>query len=154
MRDIHLVVIGKLKDKNILELENDYLKRIKSPTLHIYECKSYQEDIEAETKELNLKFKQIEEKFGPQFKVVLTEHGQTYSSLKFSNFIFDIIENKQKGVTFLIGGAAGFSQEFLDQSDSKLSLSPMTYPHQLARLLFIEQIYRAKTIYDKHPYHK
>lgn len=154
MRDLHLVVIGKLKDKNLIELENDYLKRIKSPNLYVYECKSYQEDTELEAKELNQKVKQIEEKFGTQYKVILTEHGQTYSSPKFSEFVFEIIEKKQKGITFLIAGAAGFPKDFVTSANAQLSLSPMTYPHQLARLLFIEQIYRAKTIYDKHPYHK
>ncbi|EQC44828.1 23S rRNA (pseudouridine(1915)-N(3))-methyltransferase RlmH [Bacteriovorax sp. Seq25_V] len=154
MKDLHLVVIGKLKDKNILALENDYLKRLKSPSLSIYECKGHQEDIEAEVKELKQKCKAIEDKHGRQYIVALTEHGKTMTSDKLSEFIFDVIENKQCGVTFLIGGAAGFPKDFLEECDYKLSLSPMTYPHQLARLLFVEQVYRAKTIYDGHPYHK
>lgn len=154
MKDLHLIVIGKLKDKNLLTLENDYLKRLSSPNLHIHECKSHQEDILQEIKELKNKAKQIEEKFGPQFKVVLTEHGKTLDSEKFSDLIFDTMEKQQKGICFFIGGAAGFTKEYIKENDFALSLSPMTYPHQIARLVFVEQVYRATTIFKGHPYHK
>lgn len=154
MRDLHLIVIGKVKDKNLLSLESDYLKRIKSPKLHIYECKGHQENIDLEVKELMNKVEQIKSKHGNQYLVALTEHGKTMSSDKLSDFVYDVVENRQQGICFLVGGAAGFPKEFLNQCDYKLSLSPMTFPHKIARLIFVEQIYRAQTIKSGHPYHK
>ncbi|OIQ16779.1 MAG: hypothetical protein BM556_14045 [Bacteriovorax sp. MedPE-SWde] len=154
MKDLHLIVIGKLKDKNLIALENDYLKRVKAPKLHIHECKGHKENIEIEVKELLSKVESIKSKFGNQHLVALSEHGKTMDSEKLSHYIFDVIENKQKGICFLIGGAAGFPKDFLEQCDFLLSLSPMTYPHKLARLIFVEQIYRAETIKAGHPYHK
>jgi 23S rRNA (pseudouridine1915-N3)-methyltransferase len=154
MKDLHLIVIGKLKNKNLLGLESEYLKRIKSPKIHIHECKSFQEDIHLEEKELKNKVNQIETKFGKQKVFVLTEHGKTLSSVQLSQKVFQTLENDQCGICFLIGGAAGFTKEFIKNSDYQLSLSPMTFPHKIARLVFIEQIYRAETIQQGHPYHK
>jgi 23S rRNA (pseudouridine1915-N3)-methyltransferase len=154
MKDLHLIVIGKLKDKNLIALENDYLKRVKAPKLHIHECKGHKENIDIEVKELQSKVDQIKSKYGNQHIVALTEHGKTMSSDKLSNYLFNVLENDQKGICFLIGGAAGFPKSFLATCDFQLSLSPMTYPHKLARLLFVEQVYRAQTIKQGHPYHK
>lgn len=154
MKDNHVIVIGKLKDKHLLTLENEYLKRINFPKLHVHECKAHQENIDLELKELLNKVESIKSKFGNQFIVAMTEHGKTCDSEKLSSFIYDIIETQQKGVCFLIGGAAGFPKEFLKTVDYQLSLSPMTFPHKIARLVLIEQIYRAQTIKQDHPYHK
>lgn len=154
MKSIHLVLIGKLKDKSILSLELDYIKRIKSFNFTIHECKGHKEDIHQEIKELKNKAEQLETKFGPFKRIVLSEHGQTLSSTKLSTKIYNIFENENKNIIFFIGGAAGFTKDFINECDYQLSLSPMTFPHKLARLIFIEQLYRAETINSGHPYHK
>ncbi len=151
MAKAHLVLIGKLKDKNYIHLESDYIKRFNKLQFKIHECKSYQENVSHEMRELDNKIKTLSK--GPTKVFVLSEHGPTYKSTKFSKLIFDEIE-KAKDIIFVIGGAAGFNKDFKDKYPDHISLSPMTLPHQMARLIFIEQLYRAETIFSGHPYHK
>ncbi len=152
MATIHIISIGKLKDKSVLSLESDYLKRFSDPKVVIHECKAHAENIDVEMKEINQKIKQLEKNRSLK-TFIMTEHGKTYPSTEFSQLFFSHLENA-KDVAFVIGGAAGFSKEFLSLNRNHVSLSPMTFPHRLARLLLIEQIYRAYTINKGHPYHK
>jgi len=149
---IHIVSIGKLKDKHVQTLESDYLKRFKDPKINLHELKGHQENIDLEMKEISLKLDQLKKNKSIEV-FIMTEHGKTYNSVNFSNLFFKYLE-LSKDVVFVIGGAAGFSKEFLAEFKNLTSLSPMTFPHRLARLLLIEQIYRAYTINKGHPYHK
>lgn len=151
MKDIHLIVVGKLADKNISELENDYLKRIISPKFTIHEVKSYSENLELEAREVKSKISDICKNENP-FIVLLMEKGKQFTSPDFSKWLFE--KNQTQKIVFIIGGAAGHGDEILKMGNFKLSLSEMTFPHKIARLLFVEQIYRAVTIKDGHPYHK
>lgn len=151
MRDLHLIVVGKLADRNIGELENDYLKRLTIPKLFLHEVKSHSENLDQEAKEVKNKIAEIS-KNENSFIVLLTENGNQFDSRKFSAWIFD--KSLTQKIIFIIGGAAGHGEEIIKMSHFKLSLSLLTYPHKLARLLLIEQIYRAVTIKDGHPYHK
>jgi 23S rRNA (pseudouridine1915-N3)-methyltransferase len=90
-----------------------------------------------------------------EFVVVLDEKGVQYSSLEFSEFISrSQIRGDIKTLTFVTGGAIGFSESFLSAADTILSLSKMTFPHQLCRLVLVEQLYRAYTIIAGESYHK
>ncbi len=151
MPNVHLVLIGKLKDKNYLSLESDYKKRFKKFSFKVHECKSHQENLSLEMKEIENKLNQLKKNQSCVF--VLTEHGKTYKSTDFSKLIFKEIENS-KDVILIIGGASGFPKDFLSKYKRHISLSPMTLPHQMARLVLIEQLYRAETIASGHPYHK
>ncbi|MEX1099667.1 MAG: 23S rRNA (pseudouridine(1915)-N(3))-methyltransferase RlmH, partial [Bacteriovoracaceae bacterium] len=82
----------------------------------------------------------------------LTEAGQERDSRNFSKWLFEKLETSRQ-LVFIIAGAEGFERGVLNASQEKLSLSKLTFPHKLARLLFIEQIYRAITIKENHPYH-
>lgn len=150
MKDIHLIVVGKLKDKNLEALEDQYLKRIKSPKLHIHEVKSQKENLDLEANEVEKKLNDI----GKVYPILLAENGKLVDSEKFSNWLFDLIETRHEKIVFIIGGASGHGKKIIDKSLASLSLSPMTYPHKLARVLFVEQVYRAITINSGHPYHK
>ena len=86
---------------------------------------------------------------GKSYKVILDVTGKALDSHEFSELI-----NINKDIDFIIGGAYGLDQTILSLADFKLSLSKMTYPHQLAKILLLEQIYRAQTIVENHPYHK
>ena len=86
--------------------------------------------------------------------VALTRVGQTYGSRKFAKFLADRALRSVSEVAFVIGGAFGLGEGVLERSTLKLSLSPMTLPHELARLLLAEQLYRAGTILRNEPYHK
>lgn len=151
MKDIHLIVVGKIADKNIESLESEYLKRLSSLKFNIHEVKSHSENLELEAREVKNKINDISKNESP-FIVLLTEKGKQFDSLQFSKWLFEKIPNNK--IIFIIGGAAGHGQEIIQLSSLKLSLSELTFPHKIARLLFVEQIYRALTIKENHPYHK
>ena len=132
---IRIVCIGKIKNewKNA---NNELFKRINSFTkFEIIELK------EEKAKEL--------EKYIKGYCVVLDEKGTQLTSKEFSN----LIKEKNK-ITFFIGGKAGFEEKFLQKADFVLSLSKMTFSHQLARIILLEQIYRAFCIIHNLPYSK
>ena len=87
------------------------------------------------------------------FVVLLDEKGKGLNSLKFSNFIENKLSASTKQLVFIVGGAYGFSKEIYKRADFLLSLSEMTFSHQIIRLFFMEQIYRAFTIIKGLPYH-
>lgn len=151
MKDLHLIVVGKLNDKNIEELERDYFKRLTSPKLTIHEVKAHSENLEKEAKEVSNKLDELE-KSEKLFIVLLTEKGHQFESTKFSVWLNEHCERQT--MVFIIGGASGHGKAIIDRSQYKLSLSELTYPHKLARLLLVEQIYRAQTIKARHPYNK
>jgi 23S rRNA (pseudouridine1915-N3)-methyltransferase len=150
-RQIHLIVVGKLKNKHLEELEDDYLKRINNPELLIHEIKASAENKLAEGEAILKKIKDLTQG-SPSLNIGLSEWGKIFTSVEFSAWLGPQIELPQK-VIFIIAGAEGFSDEVLKICHEKLSLSKMTYPHKIARLLLVEQIYRAQTIRNRHPYH-
>ena len=88
------------------------------------------------------------------FIVALDERGEAFSSIDFANELQKTMTNGISDVAFLIGGADGHSREVLTKADLILSLGKMVWPHFLVRAMLIEQIYRAKTIIEGHPYHR
>lgn len=87
------------------------------------------------------------------FVMLLDERGREYTSRQFSEFICRKSVELPKSLVFVIGGPYGFSQEVYDRADALISLSKMTFPHELVRLFFVEQLYRAGTISKGEPYH-
>ncbi|MHC1774825.1 MAG: 23S rRNA (pseudouridine(1915)-N(3))-methyltransferase RlmH [Lentimicrobium sp.] len=85
--------------------------------------------------------------------VLLDEHGKLPTSVEFSGFLQKYMNSGTKHLMFVVGGAFGFSDEVYQATGSKLSLSPMTFSHQMVRLFFTEQLYRAFTILKSEPYH-
>ena len=85
--------------------------------------------------------------------ILLDENGKGFSSLKFSSWLNNSINIQAKNICFVIGGAYGFSDEVYARAEVKIALSPMTFNHQIIRLLFAEQLYRAFTIIRGEPYH-
>ena len=110
----------------------------------------------------NLSFEQVKEKEGELILkslqsgdcvVLLDERGKEFSSLKFAEYIEKKTHTVSKRLVFVIGGPYGFSQKVYDAAQEKISLSKMTFSHQLIRLIFAEQLYRAMTILNNEPYH-
>jgi len=110
----------------------------------------------------NLSSEQVKEKEGEQilkaiqpsdFIVLLDEHGRNFTSLQFSEYLERKILTVPKSLVFIIGGPYGFSQKVHKAAQEKISLSKMTFSHQLVRLIFAEQLYRALTILNRLPYH-
>lgn len=87
------------------------------------------------------------------FVVLLDERGKQYSSIEFSAFLEKQMISGRRKVIFVVGGPYGFSKPVYDRADSLLSLSKMTFNHEMVRLFFTEQIYRAMTILRGEPYH-
>lgn len=141
MREVSLLCPFKVKDKNILNLESEYLKRITEIDFNIIEVKDPQ-SVPQKIKEL-----------GKALVILLEEKGREFNSVDFSSYLENQINASAK-IIFVIGGADGHDPETLKIKNDSLSLSRLTFPHQLARLLFIEQVYRAFSILKKHPYHK
>jgi 23S rRNA (pseudouridine1915-N3)-methyltransferase len=150
-RSVHLIAVGKLKDAHLISLENDYLKRI-SPSITIHEVKAKAENKNAEADEILKKLNELE-KDQKCFKVALTERGQKFHSRSFADWTGRVIEDGTGKLVFMIAGAEGFSETLIKQCNMELSLSELTFPHKLARIILIEQLYRAQTIRAGHPYH-
>lgn len=96
----------------------------------------------------------ILDKINPaDFVVLLDEKGREYSSMEFASYIEKLMASGRKRVVFVVGGPYGFSPDVYARADAKLSLSRMTFNHEMVRMFFIEQIYRAMTILRGEPYH-
>ena len=149
MASLHLICVGKLKDKNLEAIETDYKKRIKNPKLQVHEVKAKAENKDSEATEVLRKCQQISKS---PFIVILTEFGKEYDSPQFSKWLYNGLESG-KDIVLIICGAEGPGDELKKASHAKVSLSKLTYPHKLARILLIEQLYRAQTIFEGHPYH-
>lgn len=153
---ITLIVVGKTIGKNLIELLEEYINRlsvyIKFRILIIKEEK-FKTSIDTEIlkkKESNQILKQINQN---DLIILLDEKGITLSSVDFSTYLFKKLASSGKNITFVLGGAYGFSKEFYQKFPNKLSLSKMTLTHQMTRLFFIEQLYRACKIWKNEPYH-
>ena len=95
----------------------------------------------------------LEEIIPGDFVMLLDERGKEYTSRQFSDFIVKKSVELPKSLVFVIGGPYGFSKEMYDRADAMISLSKMTFPHELVRLFFVEQLYRAGSIMKGEPYH-
>ena len=87
------------------------------------------------------------------FVILLDERGREYTSREFSQMIEKRMASVSRNIVFMVGGPYGFSQAVYDRADDKISLSRMTFSHEMARLFFVEQLYRAMTILRGEPYH-
>lgn len=151
-----LLLIGKTDDKQLQSLIDAYIKRLKHYIKFEWESIP---DLK-NTKALDENQQKIKEgelilkKISPTDEVVLLdEKGSAYTSLKFAENIQKKLNSGKKRVIFVVGGPYGFSEEVYRRSDENLSLSKMTFSHQMLRLFFVEQLYRAFTILRNEPYH-
>lgn len=145
---ITLLAVGRLKDKSLENLESEYLKRLNLLKLKIIEVKSYAQDMEKEAKEIENALDQISAK-----KVfLLRENGKHYDSSHFAKLIEQNL-NQADHLCFIISGALSFSPSIINKYPQTISLSSLTFPHRFARIILVEQIYRAQTIITNHPYH-
>ncbi len=151
MKSFSLICVGKLKDSHLEAVEEDYLKRLLNPNLVIHEVRASAENRDAESDAVSKKLKELE-KDGPLHRVALTEWGKRHTSVDFAKWTAQLIEKPSKTV-FIIAGAEGFDEALLKQCQDRISLSELTFPHKLARILLVEQLYRAQTIRVGHPYH-
>lgn len=152
--EIKLIVVGKTKRTELSKLIDEYIKRInfycrfKIIEVNSVKSKKISEEeikkVEGDNILKNLNKNDI--------LILLDERGKSYGSRKFSEFISSKTQTN-KNLTFVIGGAFGFSNSIYEKSNDLVSFSSMTFSHQIIRLFFTEQLYRAFTIINNHPYH-
>ena len=151
-----LLLVGKTVNKHFVELIDEYGGRVKHymgfditviPELKNTKSLSAEQQKQQEG-ELILKQLQTGDHV-----VLLDEHGKEWRSVEFSRWMEQKMQTVGKRLVFIIGGPYGFSPEVYARANEKLSLSKMTFSHQMVRLIFVEQLYRAMTIMRGEPYH-
>lgn len=154
--NIKLIAIGKTDNKQLQSLIDEYLKRlsfyIKFELDIIPDVKNVKNLSEAQQKQKEGEL--ILNRLSPTDQLILLdENGKTFSSIKFSEELQKKMNSGIKTLVFVIGGPYGFSDDIYQKAQGKISLSAMTFSHQMVRLFFIEQVYRAFTILRNEPYH-
>ena len=150
-----LILVGKTVNKHFNAGINDYVERIGHympfSIITIPELKNTKNLSESQQKEREgeLILKQIQ---STDTVVLLDEHGKEFRSIEFGDWI-QKKQNTARRLIFVIGGPYGFSNDVYERANEKISLSKMTFSHQMVRLIFTEQIYRACTIIKGEPYH-
>ena len=153
---VKLVCIGKTDKEYIIEGVKEYEKRLKhyisfeSVLLPDIKNSKNLTEIQQKEKEGEVILSQIKES---DYVIILDEKGKEYSSVEFSKMIEKQMVAGLKTLVFIVGGPYGFSKQMYDRANAKISLSQMTFSHQMVRLIFTEQLYRAMTILKGEPYH-
>lgn len=151
-----LLVVGRTVEPHYISAINDYVERTK----HYI---SFELEVIPELKNTkNLSEEQQKEKEGDlilkslqnsDVVVLLDEFGKEFRSVEFARWMEKKLANVNKRLVFIIGGPYGFAQKVYDAAQEKISLSKMTFSHQMIRLIFVEQLYRAMSILHGGPYH-
>jgi len=151
---VEIWAIGKLKQRELSSSIDHYLKRMRKyqPVILdeiLVKTRSTNPDIlrKAEAEKILSKLT------NGDFLLLMDETGKRFNSIEFADFIQKILMQPTSRLVFLIGGAYGFDQSIYHRAQEKISLSPMTFPHDLARLVTVEQLYRAFSILNNSPYH-
>lgn len=158
--NINIIAIGDIKEKYLKDAIKEYQKRIKAySNITIHEIP--EERLSSNPSELEIlqaidkEGEKILAKVNPRSYIfALCIEGKQVTSEGFSNMFEDITLNGYSDITFIIGGSNGLSLSVKKLANHKLSFSKMTYPHQLMRVILLEQIYRAYKIIKNEPYHK
>ncbi len=144
---IKILCVGKIKEKYLTDLINDYKMRItKYSKIEIIEIKD--SNINSESEEL---LKHIDER---DYNIMLDIQGKKIDSVNLSKLIDQTFTNGYSTITFIIGGSNGVTEEVKNKCNYKLSFSDMTFPHGLFRGILLEQIYRSFKILNNESYHK
>jgi 23S rRNA (pseudouridine1915-N3)-methyltransferase len=156
---ITIIAVGKIKEKYLVEGIKEYSKRLSKYTkLEIIEVPDEHAPENLSKKELDMikdkEGEKIESRIKDSYVIALEIKGIMFTSEELANKIEDIKTYNSSHITFIIGGSLGLSNSVLRKADLKMSFSEMTFPHQLMRLILLEQIYRSFRINNNEPYHK
>ena len=153
---ITLLVTGKTEEKYLIEGIEKYLNRLKHyigfNMIVIPDVKNTKNLSESQqkTKEAEMMLKHIS---NPDMVILLDEKGKKYTSVLFSNYLNKQMIGSVQHLVFVIGGPYGFDESVYKRANGSMSLSDMTFSHQMVRLFFVEQLYRAFSILKGEPYH-
>lgn len=160
MLTVNIICVGKLKEKYWVDAIKEYSKRLgafcKFFIVELNECKTNQDPNQKQIEHiLEEEGKTILSKIKPtDYTVAMCIEGKIISSEDLSSLIADVQLNGQSTMNFVIGGSWGLSDEVKKSSDYKMSMGKMTFPHQMARVMLTEQIYRGFQINSNGKYHK
>lgn len=148
-------MVGKTNSLEFKDWENDFSKRLNSfINFNVETIDNIKHLKDAEIIKLEESKKILSKLKKEDHLILLDEKGKSYTSRAFAESIQKLMNlSGSKRVIFLVGGAFGFHSSVYDRADGKISLSEMTFSHQLIRLIFMEQLYRAFAIINNHPYH-
>lgn len=153
---ITLLQTGKTTDKNMAELVDLYTNRIKKYSVFdivtLPDVKNTR-NMPVQEQKFKEATKIVQSIGDDDYVILLDENGKELKTIEFSGALEKIFFLPKKRILFIIGGPWGFSELVYARADYKMSLSKMTFPHQLVRLLFLEQLYRVFTIIKGEPYH-
>ena len=158
--NITILCVGKIKENYFRDAISEYEKRLsRYAKVKIVEVKDEKTPDRASLKEeeeiKNTEGQRLLEKLPEnEYIVALTLDGKAYSSTEMADHIQDLQVSGKSGITFIIGGSLGLSSEVIKRADEKWSFSRLTFPHQLMRVILLEQIYRSFRILHNEPYHK
>ena len=154
--EIQLLFFGKTKKNYLLDEIEAYKKKIqrfiKFSFVCVHETQNSMKNNIKLLKEEQYK-KILKRVSSDDIVVLLDEKGKSLNSIDFASEILNLTNKRKKRILFISGGAYGLSSKFYDKFPIKISLSPMTFSHQMVRLIFCEQLYRAFTLINNHPYH-
>lgn len=151
-----LILVGKTTDHRFAELIDDYANRLKHyigfEIITIPELKNTKSISQEQQKALEAELisKQLQQS---DHVVLLDEHGKEMRSIEMAEWMKKKMNTVSKRLVFIIGGPYGFSPKIYERANEKLSMSKMTFSHQMIRLIFVEQLYRSMTILNGEPYH-
>ena len=153
---IKFICIGKTGKSFLEEGEQEYLSRLKHyvsiERIEIADIRNAKNLTKEQVKVQE--GKEIISRLAPSdLLILLDERGEQFSSVSFSKFIQQKFNSGGRTLVFSVGGAYGFSEEIYERANGKISLSSMTFSHQMVRMIFFEQLYRAMTILKGEPYH-
>lgn len=158
--NISIISVGKIKEKYLRDGIDEYKKRLsRYCSIEIIEVPDEKapenlSDKEEEQIKINEGLSILRNIKEGTFIIALDIKGKSLSSEELSDFISNLALTGKSSIAFIIGGSLGLSKEVLDKSHYKLSFSKMTFPHQLMRMILLEQIYREFRIMKGEPYHK
>ena len=153
MFKIKIISVGSKPDKNLKELIDSYSKKLSNQFEVDWINVKAEKKFDSTSQKKEYEAKKITAFIENSFVVAMDESGQLYNSKEFTNKMTGWIQNYQS-LTFIIGGADGMHQTLISKADFILSLSRMTFPHQLVKLFLSEQLYRCSAILNNHPYHR
>ena len=154
---IELFVVGKTNHNYLSPGIEDYLKRINRYIQFSIRCISDAKNTKnlSQQQQKNAEGQNILVAIdNSDYVVLLDEHGKEYKSIEFASLIDKKMQTVAKRLVFVVGGPYGFSEDVYKRANEKISLSKMTFPHRLFRVMLLEQIYRAFTILNNVGYHK
>ena len=153
---ISLLLIGKTNSKFLIDGIQEYVKRL---SFYIPFNIKYLNDTKNTRKLSQEQQKQLEGKMildsleKSDYVVLLDEHGTEFTSIEFARYFEKKQSTVQRQLVFIVGGPYGFSDDVKKRANEKISMSKMTFSHEMIRLFFVEQLYRAMTIINNEPYH-